>query len=350
MKFSNGQSTEAVKLLERAMRLDPFHFKWITALLGWSYTNLDQYDKATKVFESLLASPNANRWTRRAPFEALTVISVFRNDLARARQNREKLQEVWPEANVSAMTREVLLLKDKAYAHRYLDALRKAGLPEKPPSTEPEKPSIAVLPFANMSTDKEQEFFADGISEDLTTQLSKISALLVISRTSAFKYKGQSIDVREIVRALGVRYVLEGSVRRGGDQLRINAQLIEATTGGHLWAESYDGMAGEIFSLQDRINRDIVEALKVRLTAQEQTRVVDRGTDNLKAYDSFLRGERLRLYSRGEVFDKAVLEYEEAIRLDPNFAAAHAGLGHLTLNWAYMVIIWKIPGRFRIAP
>jgi TolB-like protein len=117
----------------------------------------------------------------------------------------------------------------------------------------PDKPSIAVLPFTNMSDDPKQEYFADGMTEDLITDLSKISGLFVIARNSSFAYKGQQVKVRQVAEALGVRYVLEGSVRRAGDQVRINAQLIDATSGGHLWAERYDGSLGDIFSLQDQV-------------------------------------------------------------------------------------------------
>ncbi len=191
----------------------------------------------------------------------------------------------------------------------------------------PDKPSIAVLPFANLSGEAEQESFADGISEDLTTQLSKISGLFVISRTTTFQYKGRAVDIRKLAQDLGVRYVVEGSVRRGGNDIRVNAQLIDAATGGHLWAETFDGPVGEVFALQDRINEKIVAALKVRLTPDELARVAYRGTENVAAYDAFLRGERFRLHSKVRVDKEAIREYERAIALDPNFSAAHAALG-----------------------
>ncbi len=191
----------------------------------------------------------------------------------------------------------------------------------------PDKPSIAVLPFANLSGEPEQESFADGISEDLTTQLSKISGLFVISRTTAFQYKGRTADIRQLAQDLGVRYIIEGSVRRAGDQIRINAQLIDAVTGGHLWAETFDGAADEVFALQDRINGNIVAALKVELTPEEEARVSYRGTENVPAYDAFLRGERFRRYGKTAAHVEAIREYERAIELDPNFGAAHAALG-----------------------
>ena len=199
----------------------------------------------------------------------------------------------------------------------------------KPTHPLPDKPSIAVLPFLNMSGDPTQQHLADGISEDLTTHLSKVSGLFVISRTTAFQYKDRSGDVRQVAKDLGVRYVLEGSVRRGGQELRINAQLIDATTGGHLWAETFDGPAADVFALQDRINAKIVAALKVRLTPAEKARVGHRGTTSIEAYDAFLRGERYRLYSRRAMYTQPIQEYERAIAQDPDFGTAYAGLSHV---------------------
>ncbi len=150
--------------------------------------------------------------------------------------------------------------------------------PVLPVETEPlapntDKPSIAVLPFANLSTDPEQAYFADGMAEDIITDLAKISGLFVAARNSSFAYKGKQIDLRVVARELGVRYLLEGSVRRAGDQVRVNAQLIDATTGGHLWAERYDGTLADVFYLQDRITNKITKALQVALTPDEAEQV-----------------------------------------------------------------------------
>src|SRR5262249_21966675 len=157
----------------------------------------------------------------------------------------------------------------------------------------PDKPSIAILPFANMSNDPEQEYFGDGITEDITSSLSKISSLFVIARNSAFTYKGNAVKVQDVSRELGVRYVLEGSVRKAGDQVRITAQLIDATTGEHLWSERYDSPLKDIFTLQDEIVQKIVFALRVKLTPEEQARFKTAPTNNLEAYDYFLRGSQL---------------------------------------------------------
>jgi TolB-like protein len=143
----------------------------------------------------------------------------------------------------------------------------------KPALTLPDKPSIAVLPFTNLSSDPEQEYFADGIAEDVLTTLSKIQELLVIVRNSCFVFKGQARDIREIGRMLGARYVLEGSVRKAGNRIRLAAQLIDSVNGGHVWADRFEGELDDVFELQDRITQDIVAALEVRLTFGEQTRV-----------------------------------------------------------------------------
>ena len=193
----------------------------------------------------------------------------------------------------------------------------------------PDKPSIAVLPFANMSDDPKQEYFADGITEDLTTDLSKISGLFVIARNSAFTYKGKSVKVQQVAEELGVRYVLEGSVRRAGEQVRINAQLIDATTGGHLWAERYDGSLSDVFALQDQVAQNIIRELAVRLTPGDKARQAETTTDDPEAHDAFLRGWAHYVRSSAEDYAAAIPHFEEAIRLDPNYSRAHAVLASI---------------------
>jgi TolB-like protein len=190
----------------------------------------------------------------------------------------------------------------------------------------PDKPSIAVLPFTNMSGEPKQEYFADGMSDDLITDLSKISGLFVIARNSTFTYKGKPVKVKQVAEELGVRYVLEGSVRRAGDQLRINAQLIDATTGGHLWAERYDGQMDNVFALQDRITRKIVSALAVQLTAGEEKQVAGKETDSAEAYDAFLQGWVHFRRSTPDDYVQAVPYFEKAVELDPNYSRAYAAL------------------------
>jgi adenylate cyclase len=187
----------------------------------------------------------------------------------------------------------------------------------------PDKPSIAVLPFTNMSGVAEQEYFADGMTENLITDLSKISDLFVIARNSSFSYKGQQVKVRQVAEDLGVRYVLEGSVQRAGNQVRINAQLIDATTGGHIWAERYDGSLDDVFLMQDKITKNIVNALSVALTEKE---IVQVETNNTEAYDAYLRGwERYRL-GTPEDLGKAASYFKQAIELDQEYVNAHSAL------------------------
>jgi adenylate cyclase len=196
------------------------------------------------------------------------------------------------------------------------------------PTPKVETPSIAVLPFTNMSGDPEQEYFSDGISEDVITDLSKIAGLMVISRNSSFTYKGRSVDVRAVGRDLGVRSVLEGSIRRAANRVRITAQLIDATNGAHLWADRYDRDLTDIFAVQDDVTRRIVEALKVTLSPAEKERHADSGTSNIDAYDCFLRGRELLFGKTNtrEMFEQSTKYLMRALELDPNYSKAHAGL------------------------
>lgn len=191
----------------------------------------------------------------------------------------------------------------------------------------PENPSIAVLPFTNMSGDPQQEYFTDGMTDDVITDLSKISGLFVIARNSTFTYKGKAVKIQQVAKDLGVRYVLEGSVQRVGEQVRINAQLIDATTGGHLWAERYDGSMVDVFALQDQVTRKIVAALALSLTVREPGK--REATKNPQAYDAFLRGwEFYRRFSADD-FIQAIPHFENAIRLDPGYGRAYAALASL---------------------
>jgi adenylate cyclase len=202
------------------------------------------------------------------------------------------------------------------------------------PVGESDRSSIAVLPFANMSGDPEQEYFSDGMAEDIITDLSKISGLFVVARTSSFTYKDQAVDIRQAGRELGVRYILEGSVRRAGQKVRINAQLIEVANGNHLWAERYDGELEDIFALQDRITERIVTTLAVSLTQAEQDRAMHKRPGDLQAYDYMLRGNAYHHRRNGPDNLKAQEMYEQAIALDPELASAHAGLAWSQLHHA----------------
>jgi adenylate cyclase len=200
------------------------------------------------------------------------------------------------------------------------------------PPPVPHKPSIAVLPFANMSGDAEQEYFSDGITEDLITDLSKVSGLFVIARNSSFTYKGRSVKVQEIGRDLGVRFVLEGSIRKAGSRVRITAQLIDAGTGGHLWAERFDRDLADIFATQDEVVQKIVGALAITLTQGDELRLRRRGTDNVAAYEVWLRARELLARGSRESVAQARALHRRAIEIDPHFAAPHAGLAFAAIS------------------
>jgi adenylate cyclase len=189
-----------------------------------------------------------------------------------------------------------------------------------------ERSSIAVLPFANMSGDAEQEYFADGISEDIITALSKLGQLFVIARNSSFTFKGKNVHIGEVAKSLGVRYVLEGSVRKSGARVRITAQLIDATTGGHLWGERFDRDLTDIFAVQDDVTTHIVSALALNLTRGDRRSIVAERTDNQEAYDCFLRGRELWWAFSKEANREAERLLRRAAELDPSFAPAFAFL------------------------
>ncbi len=197
----------------------------------------------------------------------------------------------------------------------------------------PEKPSIAVLPFVNMSDDKQQEYFSDGITEDIITDLSANPELFVIARNSTFAYKGKSVKIRQIAEELGVKFVLEGSVRKSGNKVRINAQLIDATDGHHLWAERYDGQLIDVFVLQDTMSNKIVSALNVKLSDGDKKSVDTKETDNIDAYDAFLKGWNYYRRNTREDWAKAILLFEKAINFDPKYTRAHAAIS--LIYWRY---------------
>jgi len=201
-------------------------------------------------------------------------------------------------------------------------SMKKTPIGVAQPLALPDKPSIAVLPFQNMSGDPEQEFFVDGIAEDVLTTLSKIHELMVIARNSSFVFKGQTRDIREIGRTLGARYVLEGSVRKVGNRVRLTAQLIDSLDGHHLWADRYDGGVDAVFDLQDRITQEIVSALEVQLTLGEQARVWRKRSGSPLVYEHFLKGRSLYLNFARHTHAQARAEFERALEINPVFTPA----------------------------
>jgi adenylate cyclase len=199
----------------------------------------------------------------------------------------------------------------------------------------PDRPSIAVLPFDNLSEDPEQEYFSDGLTEEIISSLSSIPKLFVIARNSTFTYKGKPVKVQQVSEELGVRYVIEGSVRKGGDKIRITAQLIDAITGNHLWAERYDRNIDDIFAVQDEITKKIITAMQVKLTEGEQVRAAAGGTNNLEAYLKYLQANELinRINPDSNALGKQLAE--EATALDPEYASAY-----FALAFAHALDVW----------
>jgi len=198
--------------------------------------------------------------------------------------------------------------------------------------TLPDKPSIAVLPFDNLSGDPEQEYFADGVVEDITTALSRMRWLFVIARNSSFTYKGRTVDAKQIGRDLGVRYLLEGSVRKSANRVRITGQLIDASSGGTLWADNFDGSLDDIFDLQDQVTSIVVGAIAPKLEQAEINRAKRKPTDSLDAYDYFLRGMANFYQARRDATSEALRLFLRAIELDPGFASAY-GLAAWCYTW-----------------
>jgi adenylate cyclase len=198
-----------------------------------------------------------------------------------------------------------------------------------PAVSRPNKVSIVVLPFANMSGDAEQEYFSDGISEDIITDLSKVAALSVISRNSAFTFKGKHVDLPQVARQLQVTHVLEGSVRKSGNRVRITAQLIDGATNDHVWAERYDRDLSDIFALQDELSQAIVAALKLKLFPEEKKAIEDRGTSDIEDFDKYLRARALFNTLQPKDLDRAAVVYRELIARDPSFTRARSGLAEV---------------------
>ena len=233
--------------------------------------------------------------------------------------------------NLSRKIRVFRVLPDKGQETAPAPA---AETPVMPAATD--MPSIAVLPMVNMSGDPEQEFFADGLTEDIITGLSKFRELFVISRTSAFVYKGKTANIQNVARALGVQYVLEGSVRKAGNRVRVTVQLIDAETDRHVWAERYDRELEDIFAIQDEITTTIVATLPGRIEAASQERVKHKRTDNMAAYESLLAGKVLHHRSSIDANVEALRLLDRAVALDPNYAHAHAWRACvLGQSWVY---------------
>jgi adenylate cyclase len=314
-----GRHEEAVRHSEKALRLNPIPPSTYFRTLGAAYNFAGRYEDGITAFKKAL---------NRSPNDLLSHVGLAQayslaGRMEEAHAEAEKVLKINPGFSLEYYMKQ-WSYKNQADKDLMIYSLRKAGLPDKPPLPLPDKPSIAVLPFVNMSGDPEQEYFSDGITEEIITALSKIPKLLVIARQSSFTYKGKSISIPTVGRELGVQYVLEGSVRKAGDTVRITAQLIDAKTNHHLWAERYERELKDIFAIQDEITMKIITAMQVKLTEGEQARVVGKGTDNIEAYAKLIeaRGHIIRLNKHDNIVGRQ--KAEEAIALDSDYAVAYA--------------------------
>jgi len=266
------------------------------------------------------------------PIQAYRVLSYPEEAAHKVVQAKMAVREKWRKLAIAAAALIVVVIIAAVIWHFYMRRISmEAGSPEKNVLSMSNKPSIAVLPFLNMSDDPEQEYFSDGITEDLITDLSKIPDLLVIARNSTFTYKGKPINVQIVAKELSVKYVIEGSVRRVENKVRINAQLIDASSGFHLWSERYDGELENIFELQDKITGKIVTALKIRLVSKPTGLSKNKETRDIKAYEYFLKGWSHYLRATGNEFKRAIDLFKKAIEIDPEYNRAYAALA--LIHW-----------------
>jgi len=322
----SGRHQEAIQYCEQALRLNPIPPGWVFRALGWSYFGAGRYEEAIAAYKKALARAPKDILTH----EALTTAYSCAGRLEEARAQAAELLRINPNYALGPRAKRVQYKYQKDRDH-YLDGLRKAGLPEKPPLPLPDKPSIAVLPFVNMSDDPKQEYFSDGITEEIITALSKTSNLFVIARNSMFTYKGKSVWVPTVGKELGVKYVLEGSVRKAGGKVRVTAQLTDAQTNNHIWAERYDRNLKDIFAIQDEITKNIITSIQIKLTRGEQAALSAEGTKNLDAYLCLLQAwDRLRHFNKEDNM-KARRLAEKTIALDPDYDKGYSLLASVEI-------------------
>jgi TolB-like protein/Flp pilus assembly protein TadD len=300
--------------------------------LAWAYFLSDKYEEGIEAARQAVRIQPKNVIARRV----LVVCYAMAGREEEARAQASEVLRLDPDFSVSEQKLRVgSSIKNKNQAKKYYDALRKAGLPETPSLPLPDKPSIAVLPFVNMSGDPEQEYFGDGIAEEIITALSKVPDLFVIARDSSFTYKGKSVLIPKVSRELGVRYLLEGSVRKAGTEVRITARLVDAKTGNHLWAERYDRDLRDIFPLYDEITMKILTALQVKLTIGEEARLHAKGTQNIEAYLKVVQGRDQFYHMNKETNVRARQLFGEAIALDSDF-----GMAYRFLSLTHLLDVW----------
>jgi len=324
-----GRYEESIAWYKKAFRLDPIPRAVERFYFGWTYFLAERYEDALTVIKPLLE--RKSEFNPKTVHRGLAATYAMLGQEEEARHHVAEVLKIDPKFSVKRFAKVLYRThKDQAGINRYLNALRKAGLPDKPRVAVQEKPSIAVLLFANISGDPKEDYLSDGITEQIITALSKTPQMLVIARNSVFTYKGKPVMVQQVSEELGVRYVLEGSVQKEGDRLRITAQLIDGKTGNHLWSERYDRDLKDLFELQDDITKNVITALQVKLTQGENARIYGKGTKNLEAYLKVMKGLHHLLRHNKNDNEMARRLCEEAIDVDPNFAYAYE-----LLAWTY---------------
>jgi TolB-like protein/Flp pilus assembly protein TadD len=327
----SGNFEEAVNASKKALRLCPHYPSWFLVTLGAPCYFLGRYEEAIEALKvSLVRSKNEGdlgiQIMSHFYLASAYIESGRKNE---ANQHVEDILKINPKFSLE-WPRKLMMHKYPKYERRLLESLHKAGIPEHPALPLPDKPSVAVLPFVNMSGDPAQDYFSDGISEEIISALAKVPNLFVIARNSSFTYKGKPVWIPTVGRELGVRYVLEGSVRKAGDKVRVTAQLIDAETNKHIWAERYDRELKDIFAIQDEITMKIIMALQVKLTEGEQARTLNR---IIKRLDVHLKGLEARsLWAEGS--KKAHIRFgqvaQEIIDMAPE-----CSVGYQLLGWHY---------------
>jgi len=327
----SGRSHEAIEYFNRAIRIDPFPSPGYYLELGYAYFLTGNYEEAVRISKKACALTPDNEGCHRTLAAAYGMMGKD----TEARAEAAELLRIMPEWSIEGWKqRQGHGWKNQADVDRFAEGLRRAGLPEKLPPPLLDKSSIAVLPFVNMSGDPEQEYFCNGIADQIINSIAKIPYIMVIARNSSFAYKGQSVNVQQIAKDLGVRYIMEGSLQRDNENVRINIQLIDAKTGGHLWAENYDRKLDDIFSVQDEICKNIMVALQVKLTSGEMAHM-SADTASIKAYEKYLKAQEHSLRRTKEDALVARRLFQEAIALDPEYAMAY-----LEVGWTYLDDIW----------
>jgi len=315
-----GKFEESIFYNKKAMRLNPYYGNWYTGILASSYSMAGEYEKAITEYKKYIERAKSEDSQITYVYYIHSLVGI--GEIERATDMANEQLKVDPNFSLKKWQKS-RFYRDRKDLDRILISARKAGLPDEPPLPLPDKPSMAVLAFDNLSGDPEQEYFSDGIAENIITALSKVGELFVIARNSSFTYKGKPVKVQQIGRELGVRYVLEGSIQKSGDRVRITAQLIDAKSGQHVWAERYDRELKDIFAVQDDITKRVVSSLQANLTVGEITRAYARGTNSLEAYLKVIKARNIHMrFTKDDNLISRDLT-EEAISIDPEYGAAY---------------------------